>query len=297
MKQLLIMFALMLLSLTACEVKDTVDVPVPPSKLVINCISYGYHPWEAHISASTGILSPGQFPLVTNATINIYEDNLFKETLTVDSYNSPDSYNGVRYLGTTTPKPGKNYKVTVEDQGYEKIESEFRQPDSVKIESVKFQVLGPNTTYTNMTDIQFRVGFNDPPGVDFYEITAIGFVDTTYFNNTQQLKFSFVDPAYAENNDLFYQTLAFDDSYFDGKLVELDFISQIFTRADDEQFKYYTVYLRHLSKEYYLYMKSTNLQLKAANDAFAQPVLIESNITNGYGIFGGFTQTKVTIGR
>ncbi|MEJ0032397.1 MAG: DUF4249 family protein [Bacteroidota bacterium] len=38
-------------------------------------------------------------------------------------------------------------------------------------------------------------------------------------------------------------------------------------------------------------MVTTDLQYRVKDDAFAQPVLVESNITNGYGIFGGFAQS------
>ncbi|MEJ0032403.1 MAG: DUF4249 family protein [Bacteroidota bacterium] len=77
------------------------------------------------------------------------------------------------------------------------------------------------------------------------------------------------------NNEGYYSAISFNDSYFDGKPVTLDFKAQV-----SEPFKKtYVVYLRHLSKDYYNYLKTVGLQSTTAGDPFAQPVLLENNIT------------------
>lgn len=282
----------------ACNVPDTVELPKTESRTVLNCIGFNNHPWQAYVSTSHDILTvfPQEDP-IDNVTIKLYQDGLFVETFTLA--------NGGGFFQSTvsTPQPGRKYRITAERPGYLPVESEFQQPDSIVIQSADLHILGPGGSPFFGTDVQVRVTFDDPIGEDFYEFDAIQVIDSTFYwdpvNDTtlylqaQQLRMYFIDPAYSDNNEIFYNTAVTDDSFFDGKQVILDFKVQI----QEVEKKTFVVYLRHLSKEYFLYMKTSALQYKNQHDAFAQQVLIENNITNGYGVFGGFTQTKKIVKR
>jgi hypothetical protein len=284
-----------------CGTPDILYLPGPPRELVINCIGYNYHQWEADLSLSSGILEGHEDTVIADATIKLYEDGVLLETLVTDGMRT--SPGGTRYYSvTSTPQPGKRYKLTAERPGFPTAEAEYLQPDSIAIAALAVQVIGPNPNFPGTTDVQIRVQFDDPPGEDFYEIDAIHVLDsirnsfpgedTVYLSlSTDDLGLTFIDPAYEENNEGYYSAISFNDSYFDGKSVTLDFKAQVYEASK----KTYVVYLRHLSKAYYNYLKTVGLQSTTAGDPFAQPVLLENNITNGYGIFGGYTQVKKPV--
>jgi hypothetical protein len=294
MRRTLITFAVLIF--TACESPDILYLPVPQHELVVNCVAFSDHSLYAWIGVSNGTLEFPDTTSMKNVTLKLYENDVFAETLTLNN----EYFEGFqqRYDGKTKPRPGSNYRITAERPGFPMAEAGFRQPDSVHVDSFEVKVLGQDPTYTQVVDVQMRVGFTDPPGEDFYSIAGLQIQDSTDFINRdsslyivgQQLVPFFIDPAYEENNDNAYSAVFFDDSYFDGKSVVLDFSAMIDGGATD--FKTYVVYLRHVSKEYYLYAQAANLQRTTTGDPFAQPVLIENNIKNGYGVFGGFTQAR-----
>ncbi len=290
--------AFVVLIVIGCGAPEILYLPSPPRELVINCIGYSYHPWYAYLSLSSSILERPDNEVIHDATVNLYEDGVLVETFAHDTTMS--SPGGTRYYSViSTPKPGKRYKITAARPGFPTAESEFLQPDSIALGSLTVRVIGPNVTFPSTTDVQFRIEFTDPLGEDFYELDAIHILDSTYYDipgtndsslymSSQDLRLAFIDPAYEENNDLFFSAIAFNDSYFDGKTATLDLTAQVY----EPEKKTYVVYLRHLSKDYYNYLKTVYLQGATSGDPFAQPVLLENNIKDGYGIFGGFTQTK-----
>lgn len=52
----------------------------------------------------------------------------------------------------------------------------------------------------------------------------------------------------------------------------------------------YQLILRTLSKEYFQYVASQELQAYSYDDPFAQPVVIYGNVRGGLGIFAGFSE-------
>ena len=299
--QLLIAFVV--ITVIGCGAPDILYIPSPPQGIVVNCLTYNYHPFQAFLSTSRGILENdpgGTIPIIQDATVKLYENEILVETF---AHDTTWSTGGTRYYSiTSTPQPGKRYKLTADRPGLPTATAEYLQPDSVAILSVSVRKIGPNVTYPYLTDVQFRVQFTDPPGEDFYELDAIHITDslsysfpgdTTVYKDVRSDDpyFQVVDPAYADDNDLVFSAITFNDLFFDGKTATLDLVAQIDGGFSNK--RTYLVYLRHTSKEYYKYIRSVYLQSTTSGDPFAQPVLLENNFTNGYGIFAGFTQTKM----
>ncbi|UHG92232.1 DUF4249 domain-containing protein [Spirosoma oryzicola] len=53
--------------------------------------------------------------------------------------------------------------------------------------------------------------------------------------------------------------------------------------------------LMHVDEAYYQYHVALDQQLKAANNPFAEPVIIPTNIQNGLGCFGSYNQSRKTV--
>ena len=287
----------------SCNPSTTIDLPKNPLRLTLNCIGANGNPWKARVTLSMGILEFPNFAPVQNATVNIYENGSLMETLTNGNFLSiKDSgppvdcnYGSINFF----PVPGNTYRIEVKAALYETISATYIQPLKVELDTLEVTILGPNPSYQYSKNIQFKVTFIDPPEENFYQLMIKAQSEDSLFPQAgAEFGLSFSDPAYKETNDIFYQRyypIAFTDSYFNGKKTSLDFESIISQYPDSPPLNYYTVYINHISKDYYNYLKTFYLQDINLDDPFAQPVQVENNVQNGFGIFAGYTQTVKTF--
>jgi len=296
-----------ILTFYSCDTIETVSLPENPPKLVVNCIGQNTNLYNldldfpyfsdslftAYVSLSAGILKvQSSFPPVTDAVVNLYENGIFLETL-------PPSFNtfiqGVYKSKSKCPKPGSTYQIEVISSPNATITASYTQPQPVTVDSIEFTILGPDLFYQSSTDIQVRVSFMDSAGEDYYELSLKGYSADRF--NTSEFGLAFVDQAYPKTNGLQLPSggVIFSDSFFEGKEAILDLSTIRFENSSGTPLKYYTVRLNHISKEYYLYLKTYLLQKQTEGDPYAQPVMVENNIQNGYGIFCGLTTTTKTV--
>lgn len=289
---LVTILALVMLS---CDDQAIIQLPNKPQLLVLNCITQDSKKWQVGVTLSNGILAVAPpFESVKNATVSIYEDDILMETVT----NTTDS-EGRYFFKNSFPVQGKTYRVEVSAAPYKSVSSSFVQPTGVIPDSLTITILSENPDYENGKNVAVRVYFTDPPGDNYYGISIKRKTnDSPFPTGSQALALTFLDPAYedkTENNERYgvdYRTFA--DAKFDNKQTYLDFKSIIWTPTGFPSLQFYTVTLRTFTKEYYEYLKAVNLQNYTRNDPFAQPVPVKGNVTNGYGIFTGYTQTERT---
>ena len=65
----------------SCELEVEIDVPIPDPKLSASCFFTDYGEWYVHVSKSKFILDTVGFDLITDANVEIYENNNLIETL------------------------------------------------------------------------------------------------------------------------------------------------------------------------------------------------------------------------
>lgn len=302
MRHSIFIFALFV-SIVGCESTDIVDLPHQEPRIVINSAGLNDNLFRARVTASEDVLSLERVNHINDATVNIYENDAFVETLTFIKESIHDEQGQLYKAAIAKPTPGNIYKITATSPGYPPVEAEYLQPDIVEVEAFEITVLGPIEDWRSLllNEALATVGFTDPPGPNYYEILMSSTTDTTkhsFFSGGGELQF--IDPAYKQDRETRYgyDFQVFDDTYFEGQPVKFDFQLLYFTEKAlggppvETRFK---VYLRNITKDYYQYLKTTSLQVKTSNDPFAQPVIIHSNITNGYGIFGGYTQATKEI--
>lgn len=93
------------------------------------------------------------------------------------------------------------------------------------------------------------------------------------------------------------KSVYFSDELFTGvkKTVDLSVdIPYYFPSDNNEDFTSsndYYVFVRKCSADYYEYLSSVKQQDWNTGDPLAQPVIIRGNIENGFGLFGGYSQT------
>lgn len=109
--------------------------------------------------------------------------------------------------------------------------------------------------------------------------------------------FDDLDPE-STGESYFYSAALFSDDLFNGQTKTLKVIP--FTNAlfnDPEDFNKNKIFVEFgtMSRDLYAYIQSTDLQQYTDGDPFAEPVRVHNNVSNGFGIFGGFSFIKTEV--
>lgn len=287
-KSLLLLFCLSM----SCN-SPIVDLPEIRQRLVLNGVVEPESPYnDIRLTMSQGILDEPIFS-IQNVSVSIFENDQLRETVTKPLVDPTDASFPIPNVVFT---PGNMYRVEATTQSYGAVTATYIQPLPVTIDSLAVTILGPSLIFESSIEVMIRVYFEDPPGANFYFITArMQAEDGTSTCCAAPLILSFVDPSYAEESIEQFQSefgnydLSFTDVKFDGQRKYFDFKSHYGTQPPELGF--YAVTLKTLTKEYYEYLVAVQLQQTTRDDPFAQPVYVKGNVENGYGIFSGITQT------
>jgi hypothetical protein len=190
--------------------------------------------------------------------------------------------------------PGNSYEIVTTAPGLKAVQASSSLPNSANVTSF-------DITFTEGTSNEQAYNFvidlallDNPDTHDYYEI--ILYREFFYVDwNTQDTVFEMWpfpvftdDPAFTEAAD---NHIIFDDKLFNGTEVKLKlkgFDHGRFARG-------FYAHVNTLSEDLFKYKVTTNLQNVSSGDPFAQPVHVYNNISNGFGIFGGYSEKIIEI--
>ncbi len=232
--------------------------------------------------------STDNLPFVNGATVKLYEDGnfLFDLTGTDNGYYRHEGF---------YPQKGKEYTVTATYKGYEKIEASTIIPSEVPIISFDTSATFDYYEYGYDLKVHAVIKYKDPPGVrNFYVLScrAYGMMfEETYGWYNQDLWVPETSKMLFDND---YGDILWNDEYTDGKEVTLDvgflywYMDELSTNETDTT--RFVFYFKNITEDYYTYLKSVNIYYETggADNPFVEPVVIFSNVENGYGILGGY---------
>ena len=279
----------------SCDTAVVIDLPVNPPKLVVNCLGRNNKPFYAGVSLSQPRLDDFETIPVSNAVLKLYENDKFIESLPFKRIDDSWSSGAIYESNSLFPTPGNTYRLEATAPDIQPVVASYFHPLPVAPQRLQVTFSGKEITEQNPFNIFLKLDFTDLPGENFYHLQIVGKTENVAFPmSSRTYGLYFADPAYEENNSSFSEPLTFDDKFFNGKDVVLEFNA---SQGVDNQFPivYFDVYLRTLSKEFYWYLKGSGLQIRNFYDPMAQPVKVENNIKNGLGIFGGYTETVKTF--
>ena len=288
----LILFAF---SVFSCETTEKIDdFPLRPSKLVLNCYFNPDSTWKFQVSKSLSVLDNANLKLIDNATLLLFEEDIF-----LDSILNPDEDGFYRFA--MLPKPGKNYIIEVTSPDYqEKLSASDGLPVPVPITKTKVSIIDSSFygdiyySYGYLSG-NFEISLNDPgENINYYQFKVYSY--DSVFNYIEEipefehlvkrsLLVSSDDPVLSSHNN-YNNQLLFEDRMFNGKEISLRINFEDF---NPRRGKKYYLELLSLSRAGYLYRKTIDEYEMARNDPFAEPVMIYSNIQNGFGIFSGYS--------
>jgi hypothetical protein len=218
---------------------------------------------------------------VSNARVNLYQQNTLIASLTKKDKTS---------FQTTLPgsgiKAGQEYTIKIDAPGYDAIEATTIIPNAVPIDTVFYTPkvkhvssgIDLHTFVTDDYDIKLRDPIKEP---NFYDI--FGFVRDTF--NGQIL-------------NEYIQLYGIDEIADDKFLTDQGRNGQTITwkrYSDPFQYRKMFVRLYSISESYYQFRLSADKMFNNRDNPFAEPSILYSNVSNGYGFFGGYSFNEKEI--
>ncbi len=299
------------LIISSCEKTVFFEVDTQENRLVVNSFIQPDTTVNLSVSLSTDPLAVGFDKVrVNNATVKIFRNNVFLGNF---DYLNDGNYSFDPVL--LNASPGNNFQIEVSAPGKETVSAETTIPSSVLIEKViitdtvfvvvqysSFDSLGNYYVIdTVVPHYELQVTFTDPAGEDFYSL-KVNYVDAysesyTCFT-TDDPVFTVGDYNFGTESQSGVITLCdeviFTDITFEGqqKTITLSLLELPTEFILDPKFVFR---LNHLSEDYYKYIASSTLQVSNGDNPFAEPVIVYSNINNGFGILAGLTSAFAEV--
>jgi hypothetical protein len=303
----ILLIATLAIIITACEKNIEVKVPQQPSKLVINSITKVNTPFTVFVTKTAGILEPGNLSnqKLTNASVYLYKDKVLVDSF---AYNPVTENYSVR--NNTLAKAGHTYQLKAIAPGFTGVEATSTIPSFTPIESISMRKNARQTSFGDRLD-EVKITFRDDvSNSNYYQLKVL----RPYFNQNNSIDYSPIYCIYSNDKDIdrgnntdfneletcLDNNLLIADKNFNGQLktfilyiLQQD-LEPVFNSATNTT-AYPVLELQSITSDYFRYRKSYDAYLDAKDNPFAEPVLIYSNVTNGYGIFTLYNKTEQFI--
>lgn len=297
---------------TGCQQTVYFDIDTQENRLVVNGFIQPGTDADLRVTLSQDPLAIGfEDVVVEDAIITLYRNNDIAGTF-------EHTGSGVYILDAASilAAPGDVISLTAEAEGRTTVTTSTVIPTEVPISAcyISDTILEPisYSAYDSLGNViiidtvvpyyEIKVSFEDPAGKDRYMFN-VQYDDV--FGSTSAC-FSSDEPSFAledynvigtdesaERITYCYEVI-FSDITFDGELHTIT----ILVYAIDTTFTTdpkYLISLKHVSEEYYQYYTTSRAQDVNGDNPFSTPVVVFSNIENGFGIFAGFTEKISTI--
>jgi hypothetical protein len=309
MKKLLTPCVIVLIGIffAACEkVIDPGDLPQQDARLVFNSIIYTDSVIKANISSSKSILSGKPYVFIDNAVIELFEDDLFLQTLV-------NKKNG-NYLSSVNAKSNKKYTVKVSAPNYNSITASTTLLGNISVSSItKYDT---STAYYSLDsyggDQKFIYGatnykikiIDDLTKTNYYGIRPIIEI---YDDTGQKIEDSGITATVQRNSgDNTFNNGGYNAPFIDiddqtlvnGKEIDVD-LSVLINGSFDSDLMVGSIKifleLYNINEDFYKYRLTLNDQTNTNGSFFSEPVMVYSNVSNGMGIFAGANLNTVFI--
>ena len=299
----------------ACETVIDVDLPVEPTRLVVNSFISPDSTVGVRISKSKYVLDRAQsFILVNNAQVTLLEDGQEVSQLTTEGEGW--------YTSSFRPQAGRRYTLQASAEGLETVEASSTIMPAIAIQNVTVDSILTESGYSCINDdcepiyskdYRIQLQLSDPGDQEnFYEILGHVIVKDSFpifddlgnieryetFIRRYRTSFATSDPVvndagFSIDDDSFYgSSLLFTDEIFSGKDYTIDFTTDDYFGGEITNL---TITLRTLSEDQYQYLRTRLLQEYNEGDPFSEVVPVYNNIQNGFGIFAGYSADSVVV--
>jgi hypothetical protein len=276
MKKLTFILAILVSCLSACNLEKEVKVDLPPFKsmLVAECYIFPNQPVELSLTQT-------QDYFTQRSDTAILKD-LFVNDATVK----------IIYRGKTYPLAFNPFPNITEFKYFN-----YRMPDSIpynegepiylEVTDKKGRSITAQTTWLKKPVID-SVMYSFPTPTDSFTFLVVQFKDNAATKDYYRFKVKKLNADTGTRINRVVVDYQTDDAVFNGKGTFGT--GRNFRRSDTAE-----VELFHIPFEYYRFLTTTQQAQSSNGNPFAEPAIIESNITNGIGIFTALPKDKKTV--
>ncbi len=323
-KFLIVILSLLMMISISCEtILDFKGKDIKP-KIVLYSIVIPDSVITVRLGSSMPVFDPDfKAPKLNNAEVKLFINDGFVETLqyvgsTHGDYNRTYSFEEFRSGMKVSPR--NNYRIEVKSPGYESVSSDCILPDTVEIISIDTisTFTQPDPSMQDMPSwrvLNCKLKFRDPPDTENYYRLYASYMAGYYASDKSQ-PYSPEYPVYVENyvlwrvggqdpiintkqdegffeDQIYNEYSIFTDELISGKEYILKFSLPVFRGSMGSmdtayhEFAHYHIELQSISKELYLYLRSSSAHQMKEGNFFSEPVLVYGNVDNGLGVFGG----------
>ncbi|MCO6479658.1 MAG: DUF4249 domain-containing protein [Phaeodactylibacter sp.] len=304
-RQLLhIVYLSLLLAISGCQQPPSFSLETPDTKLVVVSNFTQDKAVQVFVSRSQSILEEEQQEYVLDARVEIYENELFLETLelsgNIHDLNNPPFYTTKNLI----PKVNTTYTIQVEASCCAPVTAKSRIPNSISFSSASISDFtleeGPDAEELEAAYL-VRLSFEDPSEEKnyyhislFQQIHRYSLIEGDTVITSSYLKSLVFDPGYNENGRIAHVNgglLVEDNQMNNGKEINFELPLNIRLKKDEELLGKLFLELRSVTEEYYRYFSGLSRQLQSSDSPFTEPVIIYDNIDGGLGVFAGYNFT------
>ncbi len=298
---------ILILLITSCVKEVNLRDFADEDKLVISSYLTTDSCFKVYLSKTFNQIDTGMF-FIDGAEISIFDEyNTNIENLII-------SETGTYISKNIKIEEGKKYTIKTNYK-----EQEIWAKDSIPFASeiIELKFTG-NIIYTDDGDnnLEIEITFTDDTNQsNYYEIASyIKCIDTTVFDNLwyYENEFNKYQKGYFESNDEIilcedyeltdiFSINIFSDNCFAGNIQKIKFYYSPTKLSGSNYINDHVlkIYLRTISKNYYLYKKSLTKHIEGQYSDFwygvANPINLYSNVNNGFGIFAGYSENCDSI--
>ncbi|MDR0541027.1 MAG: DUF4249 domain-containing protein [Dysgonamonadaceae bacterium] len=285
MKKYGILLAGLISCFSACEKEIEFKGGETEPQLVLNSILTPDSAIRVHLSESRFFLADkAEFKNIRNAAVTLLKNGEVIETFR-------DAGEGY-YVADYRPKTGDRLQITASASGLEPVECSAEILPAPTVLSADMVKLSTDNDYDLTVSLKDPSETSDYYRIDMYVMVYDGKSgyyypgDVLYDSDDMVFGSAGLDPFGAGNNYYY----VFSDELFNGKEYKLKL--RLYHLINDQEGKTKLfIELQHITKDYYLYLKSRNVALGDEIGLFTEPVQIYNNIQGGIGILGSYTST------
>lgn len=286
MKRFIFYLTLFILTIS-CSKEINYELSFEGEKIVVNSFFSSNIGFVGSVSKT---VSPTGEILYDNLKLN---DALFIVFENGSPFDTLQSIGDGWYEGGKYPSYSRQYNIVVSKPGLETATSAFQKlPSDFEIEIINKRKNVITPLNKDFPTLDFELLIKDAElEKNYYFIEASLIINgetTSHFNFWLPDKSDFsADPC---QTDEFF----FPDDCFNGQDYVLKLAMET-KSLDQEIAQEVEITVKGISQDYYEYLKSNLPQPEGFEVPFTEPNFIFSNIINGYGIFGGFSENKIII--
>jgi Domain of unknown function (DUF4249) len=291
---------ILIMIFASCEKELKVNYGNVPIRQVLICNFYTGGTFQVSLSASK---RPDDFSSVNfleTATVDLYEDGIYIETLPYVYRDSSTSYGF--FTSVYKAVPGKTYTIRTSDaEGLPGVSATEYLPENLPLNSFWLEQYPDDSDPIRKGILSFDID-DDPLLKDQYFASVYYYVirpkiksngDTVWVEEYQFSESPLSGPGYP--NPSKFGRLYFTDTLFNG--MNQTFVLE-FPGLYNTQYKGITLIfeLSHIGKNYYdYYANSVSKNSSNINAGFGEPVPEISNIENGYGHFSAQNSSYIVL--